>query len=168
MERLLFVALVMLLGAIPVAAVSCGEDSGPTPASQRASPPLPPPAPESVARKVADILQPGAAATPTPASGDGGEVDTEITVINRDPGGSTGGYRFDPNEFTFSAGETVELTITAETEFHTFTVDDLGIDVSIDGGETATLVFTFDTPGTFRLICIPHEAFGMVGAVTVQ
>lgn len=56
----------------------------------------------------------------------------------------------------------------AETEFHTFTVDDLGIDMELDSGETKTLTYTFDKAGVYKLICIPHEALGMVGEIVVQ
>ena len=75
---------------------------------------------------------------------------------------------FGPSEFTFNVGETVAFTLCAETEFHTFTVEDLGIDVSVDGGSSETLSFTFDSPGAFRLICVPHEALGMTGTITVN
>ena len=46
-----------------------------------------------------------------------------------------------------------EVTIqsSGETEFHTFTVEELGIDVSMDVGETVEYTYTFDEAGTFRL-----------------
>lgn len=90
-----------------------------------------------------------------------------VQVINRDLGGS-GEYRFDPSEFKFETGQEVTFAFTAETEFHTFTVDDLDIDVSIDAGETVPFTFTFNRPGTFELICIPHQALGMVGEIVVE
>ena len=105
---------------------------------------------------------PTAAPTATPSQPPGGTV-----VSLQDPGGS-GSYIFSPSEFTFSVGETVTFTLTSENEFHTFTVDDLGIDQDVNAGETVTLTFTFDTPGTFQLICLPHEVLGMVGTITVQ
>ena len=82
--------------------------------------------------------------------------------------GGSGDYAFDPDELTFSVGETVEFTITSETEFHTFTVDELGIDQAIRGRETAVVTFTLDEAGTFELICIPHKALGMVGTITIR
>ena len=92
---------------------------------------------------------------------------TPVTVSLQDPGGS-GSYKFDSNALTFSVGETVSFTFNAESEFHTFTVEGLEIDVSVDGGSSETLNFTFDKPGEYKLICIPHEALGMVGTITVQ
>ena len=90
-----------------------------------------------------------------------------LGVNLQDPGGS-GTYMFGPSEFTFDVGETVTFALCAESEFHTFTVDELGIDVSVDVGSSERLVFTFDQSGTFQLICVPHEALGMTGTITVQ
>ena len=75
---------------------------------------------------------------------------------------------FDPSEFSFDVGDTVAFTLCAETEFHTFTVGDLEIDVDVDGGKTERLIYTFDKAGTYDLICIPHQALGMVGTITVE
>jgi len=58
--------------------------------------------------------------------------------------------------------------MTSETELHTFTVDDLNIDQSVDAGETVGFSFKFDKPGTYLLICIPHESQGMIGKITVE
>ena len=89
-----------------------------------------------------------------------------VKVQNQDQGGS-GKYQFVPSDYSFKLGDTVTFEMTAETEFHTFTADDLGIDESVSAGETVTFTHTFDTAGTFSLICIPHEAFGMTGTITV-
>ena len=133
-------ALTLLAVFTSLALVACGStDSDSTPT------PTPTPTPT---------------ATPTPPP-DG-------TVVNLQDPGVSGSYAFSPSEFTFSVGETVTFTLTSETEFHTFTVDDLGIDQDVNAGETVELTFTFDTPGTFQLICIPHEVLGMVGTITVQ
>ena len=93
--------------------------------------------------------------------------DREIAVSAQDPGGS-GSYLFDPADLNLCVGDTITFTVTSETEFHTFTVDDLGIGVSILGGETETVEFTFDAAGEFALVCLPHQGLGMVGTITVQ
>ncbi len=90
-----------------------------------------------------------------------------VRVINRDQGGS-GEYRFDPAELRFEVGQEVTFSLSGQTEFHTFTVDELGIDVSMDVGETVEYTYTFDKAGTFRLYCIPHEALGMTGEIVVE
>ena len=90
-----------------------------------------------------------------------------VEVLNKDLGGS-GEYEFSPKDHTFSVGDQITFAISAETEFHTFTVDELEIDVEIDAGETEIFTFTFDKAGTYKLICIPHESLGMVGEIIVQ
>ena len=77
-------------------------------------------------------------------------------------------YVFNPADITVNVGETVTLKLTSENEFHSFTVDDLGIDVEVDAGETEEITFTFSEAGTYELICIPHESLGMVGKIIVQ
>ena len=147
MSRVLRLSVVPLL-AVAVIAVACGgEDSGGAPAA--------PPTPTVAAAAPA-------AAQPAPSSG--GRV---VRIENQDKGGS-GVYQFVPSELNFEVGDTVTFEITAETEFHTFTVDDLGIDVSLEAGEKVTHTYTFDKAGTFKLLCIPHETFGMTGTITVS
>ena len=90
---------------------------------------------------------------------------TVVAITNEDIGGS-GAYRFNPSELTFKKGQTVTLRLKAETEFHTFTVDELGIDEALGAGESKDFIFTFDTPGVFDLICIVHP--DMTGAITVE
>ena len=90
-----------------------------------------------------------------------------VQVINKDVGGS-GKYEFDPKKLTFNVGQEVTFALKAETEFHTFTVDELGIDVGMDAGETKIFNFTFSKAGVYKLFCIPHESLGMVGEIVVE
>ena len=113
---------------------------------------------------VAGVVQEAQEAVSVPAALTYG---TFVEIVSEDPGGS-GEYRFNPSELDFRVGETVTFSMTAESDFHTFTVDDLGVDESAAGGETATFTFTFDQVGIFELICIPHQVFGMVGTISVQ
>ena len=146
MSRGLWLSAVPLLAVAVIAAACGGEESGGAPAA--------PPTPTVAAAAPA-------AAQPAPSSG--GRV---VRIDNQDKGGS-GVYQFVPSELNFQVGDTVTFEITAETEFHTFTVDDLGIDVSLEAGETVTHTYTFDKAGVFKLLCIPHETFGMTGTITV-
>ena len=116
---------------------------------------------EPTARPPTSAPQPTAVSS---APSGGGDV---VKVVNRDQGGS-GEYKFVPSEYTFEVGETVTFEMSGETEFHTFTVEELDIDESVDGGQIVRFEVTFDKAGTFELICIPHEAFGMVGTITVK
>ena len=143
--RVLFrsVPLLLLVIALAAACGGGGDDATPPPSGAGATPP-PPPAP------------PSAAACP---------VDRCVTVANEDIGG-TGEYNFNPSELSFNVGETVELTLGAETEFHTFTVEDLGIDEALGAEEVHPFTFTFDRAGTFKLICLAHPQ--MTGTITVR
>ncbi len=156
MVRRRFVPMAVVISIVSILLVACGGGTTPAPATpQPASPPPPPPAVAPAAPSAPSGLAPSA------ASGD------QFEVTLADPGGS-GAYLFNPTDLTFDVGETVSLALKSESEFHTFTVDGLGIDESIGGGETASLTFTFDEAGTFELICVPHEALGMVGTITVK
>ncbi len=92
----------------------------------------------------------------------------EVFKINlEDPDGS-GAHRFDPGDLTFDVGDTINFQLSAESELHTFTVAELEINQLVLGATTAGFSFTFEQPGTFALVCIPHESLGMTGTITVQ
>ena len=131
---------------LAAASAACGSNGG----EQEAT----------VAPTVTAIETPAAA--PEPSIPDGA-----VTVINRDQSGS-GEYRFDPSELTFKVGEEVTFALVAQTELHTFTVDELGINVFIDPGTTELFTFEFAKAGTYNLICIPHESLGMTGQIVVE
>ena len=65
-------------------------------------------------------------------------------------------------------GEKITFKITSETEFHTFTIDELDLYETADAGESYEFTITFETAGTYRLYCVPHETLGMIGEVIVQ
>ncbi len=111
-------------------------------------------------------------------------------IGNQDRGSSVGkeaavrmtnSLTYVPEEVTISAGQTVVWTNTSST-FHTVTNDPaLAKDRShaqlppeaqpFNSGDIApgeVFQHTFDVPGTYVYFCIPHEAIGMVGKITVQ
>jgi plastocyanin len=93
---------------------------------------------------------------------------TKVTIINGDPGGKTGEYMFKPDILSFTVGESVDITLVAESEVHNFSIDALDIDTDIDMGETSAFNYVFDKPGVYQFTCIFHEANGMVGTITVS
>lgn len=160
------VTLTVVVLALAALAAACDTDD-PPPSLQRSSPPPPPPASEQLVQRAAEVLNvaiSAEAAAPTSCA-DG--ATSQLDVTGQDIEGS-GAYAFDPKDLTFSAGDCVEFTFASETEFHTFTVEELEVDQSADGGESVTFAFTFSEPGQFALICIPHQDQGMVGTITVQ
>ena len=156
-----FLPLAILVALISLALVACGgDDDGDTPSVQPTA--AVPTAPPTTAAAPVSTLP----VAPTAGTGTAGDV-TRIKVVNRDPGGS-GKYAFDPDDLSFNVGETVEFTLLGETEFHTFTVKALGIDVELSAGETAVIVVPFISRGEFELICVPHQSVGMKGTITVK
>lgn len=164
----LYLIVPLVATALIVLLLACSSDTEtPVPVSGT-SPPPPPPAPVSLIEASAAVLVQSAEASGRSAAVEGPqEGGTPFDVGLEDPGDS-GAYAFSPSEMTFKVGETVNFTLTSETEFHTFTVDDLDIDASVDEGQTIVISFTFDEAGTFDLICIPHLGNGMLGTITVQ
>ena len=101
--------------------------------------------------------------------GEAAKVDrgTEVYVSMQDPGGS-GEYIYDPEELNFSVGDKITFVVESESEFDTFTVEDLGIDMAVAGGGVDEVTYTFDAAGTYEFICIPHKELGMVGKIIVN
>ena len=97
------------------------------------------------------------------ACGSGAATPAELTVAASD-------FKFDPVTINLKAGEPVQATITnAGALEHTFTIPDLGVDVSMTAGQTVTIDFTPAESGTFELLCtvLGHKEAGMVGTVVV-
>ena len=78
------------------------------------------------------------------------------------------GCAFSPSNFEFRTGETVRFQLIAQSEFHTFTINELGVNEAINARQTRYLDVTFDHPGEYALICVPHESLGMKGAIAVR
>lgn len=154
--------LAILSVIVALAAMACGGTTtasalnAPYPtAPPRLSPSPPPPAPTV------------AVPTPDTSSGQIAGGGTPFTVNMEDVLGS-GEYKFDPTDMTFSVGETVTFTLTSESEYHTFEVEELDIFVEVEAGDLQTFTFTFDEAGAYELICVPHLTQGMIGTITVQ
>ena len=154
MTKLAVVAL--LLGIFALASVACGEAAPTEPSEviiQRVSPPVPAPAPTQA---------------PDAADQQAAIIGTPVTVNMTGVGTAADPGVFDPVDFTFAVGEAVNFTLFAEDAFHSFTVSELEINVEVNADESGGLDFVFEEAGTYELICVPHEALGMVGTITVQ
>lgn len=77
-------------------------------------------------------------------------------------------YKFEPSSITVKKGEKIRLILTSKDIYHTFTIDELGINIEVSPGQTVTREIVADRSGTFRLYCVPHESLGMVGEFTVE
>ncbi len=97
-----------------------------------------------------------AATSPTPAAPD-------VTVTATE-------FAFDPDALNLSSGSTTTLALkNGGTVEHDFTIDDLGVKIHANVGETATGTVGPVEPGTYKFYCsIPgHKEAGMVGEITV-
>lgn len=78
-------------------------------------------------------------------------------------------FSFTPNVINASPGERVSVTFTKNTGFHTFTIDQLGLEFAIAQGEK--LNFTAPSePGSYPFYCSigSHRAQGMEGTLIVE
>ena len=151
MHRIVLVSIMTVV--ISLALIACGGDT----------------TAEETVRKASPSPVPRAPVDEEAAEGEGSAVDrgAEVYVSMQDPNGS-GEYIYDPEELSFSVGDKITLVLESETEFHTFTVEDLGIDVAVAGGAVDEVTYTFETSGTYEFICIPHKELGMVGKIVVN
>jgi uncharacterized cupredoxin-like copper-binding protein len=122
-----------------------------------------------------------------PAKKSGKMTKVTVSLLETDDGEML----FEPREFTFKAGETVQFTITNDGEAeHEFVMDTMANNakhkemmekfpemehddpnaVRLQPGEKGTIVWTFANAGTFEFAClIPgHYEAGMHGALTVN
>lgn len=94
------------------------------------------------------------------------------------------GQRFTPDVAVVQAGTTVRF-VNGSSEAHTVTaLDGVPVYFSSGGfeseeeardnladaliGQEGTYEFTFDEPGTYDYVCIPHEDQGMTGTIEVE
>lgn len=80
-------------------------------------------------------------------------------------------FAFDPDEFTVTAGEDVAIVLTSDDPLlHDFTIDDLDVHVSADGGDTAEGGLRADEPGEYTFYCTVegHRDAGMEGTLVVE
>ncbi len=105
-------------------------------------------------------------ATPVPPTPTSAPVASDDTVWK--VGMAENPYRFVPDKYTLKNGVSYTLEIAAPKEFHSFTIDDLGVNIFVNPGQAVKQVVPVNKAGTFKLKCLPHEALGMVGEVVVS
>jgi plastocyanin len=81
----------------------------------------------------------------------------------------SGAFFFSVKEIQTAVGETVKLDISSQ-GVHTFTIDELDVDVRTPHGETTRVEFVATKKGTFQYYCaIPgHREAGQVGILVVN
>ena len=146
--------LIIFTLVFPVLLIACSSSDTTSDSSDEiTSPPAPP--------KITGDLKTEKELSAT-ASAERGKL-VEVKMLD-----GTDNYVYEPANLTFSVGEKITFKISSEAEFHTFTIDELDIYETADAGESYEFTVTFETPGTYKLYCVPHETLGMIGEVTVQ
>ena len=124
------IGILLTVSVFMFAIAACGENTPPkgshdpvkpAPVSSTSNTAPPPPAPTT---------PPAAESQATSASA---ASDRVIAVALKDENTE---YLFDPEVIEVANGETITFKITSVSEFHSFTVDKLGIDVEVEEGET--------------------------------
>ena len=75
-------------------------------------------------------------------------------------------FAFGPRTVTAQSGEVSVYVTNKDSSRHTFTVDELGVDVSVAPGQSRQIRFNAE-PGEYRLYCKPHDP-GMEAGLVVQ
>lgn len=77
-------------------------------------------------------------------------------------------FSFTPAKFQVDAGGTFEVALNNSGAVpHTFTIDELDVDVEANVGEEMTVSVTPSSAGEFTYYCRFHRAQGMQGRITV-
>jgi plastocyanin len=82
-------------------------------------------------------------------------------------------FAFGQQEIRVKAGETVALRLeNADSEGHSFDIDELGVHAAIPSGENSLALFKPTQPGTYTFYCAPHynkeTGEGMKGRLIVE
>ncbi|MDZ4216869.1 MAG: S-layer homology domain-containing protein [Candidatus Gracilibacteria bacterium] len=91
----------------------------------------------------------------------GAEVDANMTVLSME----ASDFFFSPTSLRIAAGTPYRIHFTTQGN-HTFTIDELGIDMALTADDTFDL--TVDQPGTYTFYCSFHQSMGMEGTLIVE
>ena len=124
----------------------------------------------------------GASMLLTACGGDGGTDTTTDDAAEEpaeDAGGDAGGgggepvaveafdFGFKPTKISVTSGDEISVSLeNTGSAPHTFTAEELDVDISAGGGETAEGSFTAGDPGDYEYICTIHPQ--MKGTITVE
>jgi plastocyanin len=104
------------------------------------------------------------------------EAETDSTITSEAPAAQTFtldsfNYGYSMEEIRVPAGTEVTINLTNSGGFHDWVVDEFGAATEkISAGDTTSVTFTADTPGTYEYYCSVgnHRAQGMVGTLIVE
>jgi plastocyanin len=90
---------------------------------------------------------------------DATEEQGDVTLVAQD-------IEFQNTSLTASAGEVSVFVDNRDSTLHTFTIEELDVDLDIPAGKSARITFDAE-PGEYRFFCVPHEA-DMEGTLQVD
>jgi heme/copper-type cytochrome/quinol oxidase subunit 2 len=62
-------------------------------------------------------------------------------------------FAFSPSDISVNPGDTVTIQLTSTDVVHGLYLDNYGLSITADPGQTATMSFVADKPGSFRMRC---------------
>ena len=78
-------------------------------------------------------------------------------------------FFFSPSTIDGSAGQEITFTVKNDGSApHTFTIDSMNVDVTVQPGDESTVDVTFPTSGTVEFYCKFHKTMGMTGTLEVM
>lgn len=103
----------------------------------------------------------GQAKTSTPAATPAAGGGATMSVSAQD-------FSFSPNQLQAKAGQSMKVEIKNDGKStHSFTISELGVDQTLQPGQSATVEFTPKTAGSLTFYCRFHRSQGMTGTLTV-
>lgn len=79
----------------------------------------------------------------------------DITARSGDIAIAAEDFEFSEQDITANGGRVAVFVENKDTTLHTFTIEELGVDLQIPAGEPARIAFDAE-PGTYEFICRPH------------
>jgi plastocyanin len=87
------------------------------------------------------------------------EQQGDVAVVTKD-------IEFQDTSLTASAGRVSVFVDNQDATFHTFTIDELDVDLDIPASKSARVTFQAE-PDTYTFYCVPHEA-DMEGTIEIN
>ena len=79
---------------------------------------------------------------------------------------TTAEFEFSDDSVEASSGEVAVFVENADATLHTFTIDELDVNLAVPAGKSARVTFEAE-PGTYTFYCVPHE-YEMKGELQVR
>lgn len=100
----------------------------------------------------------------------GGDSSKDATAGTGDIALTAASLSFDPKNISVEVGDDITIALTSKDSLHDFTIDELGIELAANTGETDAVSFRVDEVGQYTFYCsvAGHRAAGMEGTLIVS